>query len=87
MAVVYIPTLLQELAGGRSSFEVDGGTVRQVVENLERLCPALRGRLVEEGRLRSGISVSVDGEISRLGLLERVSAESEVHFIAAVKGG
>jgi len=87
VATVWIPTLLQEATGGKASFHVDGKTVREVIENLERAFPALRGRIVEEGRLRAGISVSVDGEISRLGLLERVSPESEIHFIAAVKGG
>jgi len=87
VAVVYIPTLLQEATGGKASLEVDGSTVREVVENLESACPALGGRIVKEGRLRPGISVSVDGEISRLGLLERISPASEIHFIAAVKGG
>jgi hypothetical protein len=31
--------------------------------------------------------VAVDGRISTMGLLERVSATSEVHFLAAVSGG
>jgi len=31
--------------------------------------------------------VAVDGEISPLGLLERVHPSSEVHFVAAIRGG
>ena len=39
------------------------------------------------GRLRPNISVAVDGEVSPIGLLEAVGPASEVHFVAAIKGG
>ena len=87
MAKVYIPTLLQALTGGRSELEVGGGTVAEVIDNLDRLWPGIGERLLEQGRLRANISVAVDGEISPMGLLEPVSAASEVHFVAAIKGG
>ncbi len=87
MATVYIPTLLQTLTGGQSSVEAGGATVREVIESLERAWPGLRERLMEEGRLRPNISVAVDGEVSPLGLLEPVLPESEVHFVAAIRGG
>ena len=87
MATVYIPTLLQALTGGRSAVEVDGATVGEVVANLDRLWPGIGERLVEQDRLRNNISVAVDGEITPMGLLEAVSPSSEVHFVAAIKGG
>lgn len=87
MPVVFIPAPLQGLTGGRASIEVEGNTVRELVDNLERMWPGLRERLVEGDRLRAHIRVAVDGKISMLGLLERVSATSEVHFVAAVSGG
>lgn len=87
MPTVYIPAPLQGLAGGRASVEVAGETVRELVENLERAWPGLQERLREGDRLRPHIRVAVDGRISPLGLLERVSASSEVHFVAAVSGG
>jgi sulfur-carrier protein len=87
LATVYIPALLQALTGGRSAVEVEGGTVGEVVDNLERLWPGIRERIVEQGRLRANISVAVDGEITPMGLLEKVAPESEVHFVAAIKGG
>ncbi len=87
MAVVYIPSLLQGLTGGRSTLEVEGSTVREVIDNLEHAWPGLGERLAGEGRLRPNLSVAVDGEISPLGLLERVGPASEVHFVAAIKGG
>ena len=66
---------------------MEGTTVRQVIDNLERAWPGIRERLVAEGRLRANISVAVDGEVSPIGLLEPVSAESEIHFVAAISGG
>ncbi len=87
MATVYIPTLLQALTGGRSTIEVAGGTVGEVIENLDRQWPGIGERLMEQGRLRANISVAVDGEVTPLGLLEDVGPASEVHFVAAIKGG
>jgi len=87
LPTVYIPALLRGLTGGRSSFEAEGATVREVIDNLERAWPGIRDRLVDEGRLRPNLSVAVDGEISPLGLLESVEPSSEVHFVAAISGG
>jgi molybdopterin synthase sulfur carrier subunit len=87
MATVYIPSLLQRVAAGHRQVEVAGATVRELIDNLERLHPGMRDSLLEDNRLRSNISVAIDGEVSPLGLLEKVGASSEVHFVAAIKGG
>ncbi len=87
MPVIFIPPPLQAITGGRASLEVEGATVRQIIENLERAWPGLKERLLEGERLRPHIRVAVDGRISSLGLLEKVSATSEVHFVVAVSGG
>jgi molybdopterin synthase sulfur carrier subunit len=87
LPTVYIPTLLRTLTGGRESVEVEGGTVRQVIDNLDQAWPGLRDRLLDEGNLRPNISVAVDGEVTPMGLIEAVGPASEVHFIAAIKGG
>ena len=61
--------------------------MRQVIESLERTWPGIRERLLEQDRLRPNISVAVDGEVTPMGLLETVGPASEVHFVAAIKGG
>jgi hypothetical protein len=61
--------------------------VREVVENLERAWPGIGERLIAGGRLRSNISVAVDGEVTPMGLLEPVSAQSEIPFVAAISAG
>jgi len=87
MPTVYIPSLLQNLTGGKGQAEVRGSTVREVIHNLERSYPGIQDRLVDSGQLRANISVAVDGEITPLGLLEEVNEDSEIHFVAAIKGG
>jgi molybdopterin synthase sulfur carrier subunit len=87
MATVYIPTLLRAATGGQAVVTAEGSTVRRVVEDLERRFPGIAERLVEEGRLRPNVSVAVDGEVTPLGLLEKVTPESEVHFVTAIRGG
>jgi hypothetical protein len=84
---VFIPTLLQPLTGGQTKLTVEGATVRQLVERLEQEYPGIAARFIEGDRLRPNLSVAVDGEITPLGLLERVEPDSEVHFIVAIKGG
>ena len=78
--MVYIPTVLQALTGGRSAVEVEGGTVGEVIENLDRLWPGIGDRLVGQGRLRPNISVAVDGE-GRLNVFVKGSGDGQIHWI------
>jgi len=84
---VHIPAILRELTGDRSTVEAAGATVREVIEDLERRWPGIRDRLTDGDRLRSNLAVAIDGEVSPLGLREAVEPSSEVHFVAAIKGG
>ena len=87
MALVWVPSLMRDLTGGAERVRVPGRTVRQIVTNLERLYPGMRGRLMDDDRLMPSITVFIDGEAGRLGLLEPVGEESEVHFLPAISGG
>ena len=78
---------MQNLTGGQQRIEVQGSTVRQVIENLEQAHPGIKGRLVENNRVKPNISVAIDGEITPLGMLEKVGENSEVHFLPAIGGG
>ena len=61
--------------------------MRQIVENLEKAYPGMKERLVESNRIKPNISVAVDGEVTPLGMLEKVGENSEVHFLPAIGGG
>ena len=89
MPEVWIPTTMQSLTGGQQRVQVAGRTVRQVINNLEEQYPGVKAILydAEEDDLQTGVAVIVDGEASQIGLLERVSESSEVHFLPAIGGG
>ena len=87
MATVYIPTMLQKLTGGVKQVDCQGRNVRQIVDGLDILYPGLRDRLVEDGEIRSNLAVAIDGDVARMGMLERVGETSEVHFVPAIGGG
>jgi len=87
MATVFIPSLMRTLTDNKASVSVSGSSVREIVSNLEEMYPGIKERLVDKFKLKSGITVAVDGEISPIGILEKVSENSEVHFLPAVGGG
>ncbi len=87
MATVFIPTMLQPMTNGVKQVEFEATNVRQVIEGLDQLYPGIKERLVEEGRIRPSLAVSVDGEVARMGMLEKVGPSSEVHFVPAIAGG
>lgn len=89
MAEVWIPPQMQKVTGGQERVQIDGRTVRQLVNGLDQKFPGLKAMLYdeEEDDIMPGLAVIVDGEASQLGLLERVSDDSEVHFLPAIGGG
>ena len=87
MATVFIPSLMQNLTGGKKRVEVEGSSVRRIVDNLENAYPGIKERLVENGRIKSNISVAIDGEVTPMGMLGKVAESSEVHFLPAIGGG
>ncbi|MCY3912319.1 MAG: MoaD/ThiS family protein [Chloroflexi bacterium] len=87
MARVHIPTPLREFTDGQIKVDVEGGTVRVVVENLESRFPGLKNRLVQQGDLRPGLAIFVDGANSRRGLRTKLREDSEVFFLESIGGG
>ncbi len=87
MPRVFIPPLLKPLTAGEEIVEVDAKNVRQVLEELENRFPGIREKLCEEDELKPGLTVAVDGNVSSLGLLQKVGDDSEVHFLPAIGGG
>jgi molybdopterin converting factor small subunit len=87
MATVWIPPLLQDLTDGKTRLQVTGETVREVLEHLEQDFPGISERLCQDDRIKPGIAVVVDSEVSTRGLRQRLSETSEVHFLPAISGG
>ena len=87
MAVVWIPSLMRDLTGGKETIEVSGTTVGEVIEAVNQVFPGFSARIRDSQGLRRGIAVAVDTHVARFGLAEPVSPASEVHFVAAIAGG
>jgi molybdopterin converting factor small subunit len=85
MAVVRLPNLLAEQAGGRNRFEVDATTVAEALRQL----PVADLVLDERGDLRPLVNVYVDGVDARErdGLETPLEDGSAVRVVAAVAGG
>ena len=89
-AKVRIPTQLRTLSGGAAEVAVDGSTVNEVLEGLERAHPGFRGRLFDDdGQLRRFVNVFVADEDVRFlkGLDTEVAEGTTVSIIPAVAGG
>ena len=70
--------------------DVDGGTVREVLERLFAERPAIRGYVLDDqGALRKHMAVFVDGERirDRTHLAVAVRPESRIHVVQALSGG
>jgi sulfur-carrier protein len=87
VAVVWIPSLLQSLTAGEEKVVVSGGTVGELIDNLEARFPGVKDRLVQGGEIRPHIAVAIDGDVSPEGLEQDVQESSEIHFIPALSGG
>jgi molybdopterin synthase sulfur carrier subunit len=79
--------MLQTMTGGVKQVDLAAGNVRQVIDRLDQLFPGIKDRLVVEGQIRPSLAVAIDGEVARMGLLDRVGDNSEVHFVPAIGGG
>ena len=89
MATVRIPTPLRTLTGGEASVSVDGATVGELIENLEKAHPGMRDRLLDEKGVRRFVNVYVGDEDIRF--LENLDTElkdgDELSIIPAIAGG
>mgnify|MGYP006290993971 CR=1 FL=1 len=91
MAVtVIIASPLRRLAGGRSRLEIEGGTVGEIISNLQNEAPGFRNRLLDDrGEVRRFLAVFLNGEDIREtgGAKTRVSDGDELELVPAAAGG
>ena len=87
MARVFIPAQMRDLTGGQSELEVSGSTLRQIIAALDESFPGMADRVLHDDKIAPGLAVSIDNEVTSRGLLTKVGADSEVHFLPAIAGG
>jgi molybdopterin converting factor small subunit len=90
MTVVRIPPTLRTETGGAPRVEVEGDTVRELLDDLTARFPALRRQLIEDdGDVASFVNVYVEGEDVRTldGLDTPVEDHHTVILLPAMAGG
>jgi molybdopterin synthase sulfur carrier subunit len=88
--IVRIPTPLQGLTNNLSEVAAEGGTVRDVMSNLDHKYPGLKARLYDDaGKLRRFVNVYVNDEDIRFMDNEETAVQdgSEISIIPSIAGG
>jgi molybdopterin synthase sulfur carrier subunit len=90
MSQVKIPTQLRPLTGDAPEVEAWGGTVSEIVDDLEARYPGLKERLLDDsGKLRRFVNIYVNDEDVRFldGIGTEVPDGAKLSIIPAVAGG
>lgn len=90
MAVtVRIPTPLRTLTGGADEVPADGGTVGEVIENLEANHPGMKDRLCDDKGVRRFVNLYAnDEDIRFLDNLETALKDGDtLSIVPAIAGG
>ena len=86
---VRIPTILRQYTGGEKAVEGSGGTLAELIDDLESRHNGLRGRLVDDKGLRRFVNVYLNDEDVRFldGINTKVADGDNVTILPAVAGG
>ena len=87
---VKIPTPLRKLTQNNAEVTAAGGTIRELVDDLEKQFPGFKERMCDEnGELRRFVNVYVGEEDIRFleGLDTKIPEGEQVSIIPAVAGG
>jgi molybdopterin synthase sulfur carrier subunit len=86
VALVTLRGPLKRVAGGHSDHAVEGGTVGELLRELELAQPAVTGWILDErGTIRRHINVFVNGEYGREDT--PVGPDDRVDVLPAISGG
>ena len=90
MAVtVRIPTPLRTLTGGQEEVPADGGTVAEVIENLEANHPGMKDRLCDDKGIRRFVNIYHNEEDIRFldNLQTELKEGDTLSIVPAIAGG
>jgi sulfur-carrier protein len=86
MALVRLRGPLKRLADDRAEHTIDGGSVGELLAEVERAHPATKGWILDEsGTLRRHINVFVNGELGAQDT--HVGDEDRIDVLPAISGG
>jgi molybdopterin converting factor small subunit len=87
-ATLFVPSMLRKLTEEQDRISVSGHNLREVMNDVASRYPRLRDAVLEDGRIRPGLALAVNGvPQSSMGLLAAVPDEAEIHILPAIAGG
>jgi molybdopterin synthase sulfur carrier subunit len=89
-AIVRIPTPLRRVTNGADVVNVPGGSLKDVLDSLEKQYPGVKARIVDgTGELHRFVNIYVNTEDVRFmgGLDTAIKDGDEVSIVPAVAGG
>ncbi|HTM20848.1 MAG TPA: ubiquitin-like small modifier protein 1 [Kofleriaceae bacterium] len=90
MATVRIPTPLRKLTDGKEEVSAKGGTIGEVLNDLETNYPGIKARICDEnGQVRRFVNIFANDEDIRFlaNLDTPVGDKDEVSIVPAIAGG
>jgi len=90
MATVRIPTPLRSFTAGKDEVSVPGTTVGEVLRNLDRQCPGIGARLLDDkGQIKRYVNVfHNDEDVRYLKALDTpVKEDDRISIVPAIAGG
>jgi molybdopterin converting factor small subunit len=75
------------MCGGAAHLDVPGSTIGAVLRELDRRCPGIYERVVEDGHLRPELAFAIDGEVIGMALHDAVRPGAEIAIVPAIGGG
>jgi sulfur-carrier protein len=86
---VRIPTPLRTLTGGADEVKATGGTVREIIADLESRHAGIKDRLLDEKGVRRFVNIYVGDEDIRFldGLDTPLNGGEQISIVPAIAGG
>ncbi|MFN0165128.1 MAG: MoaD/ThiS family protein [Bryobacteraceae bacterium] len=84
---VFVPGPLRSYTGNAAEVQAGGGTLRELLSDLDRRFPGMRFRMIDEqDAIRPHIKLFVNGE--KAGTIEKpLAGGDQIHIICALSGG
>jgi molybdopterin synthase sulfur carrier subunit len=87
---IRLPNVLRQYAGGQATVNAGGDNLREVLEDLVRQFPQLKGQVItDDGQLHKFVNVYVgDDDVRYLDKLDtKLSGDETISILPAVAGG